>query len=49
MTKKRKPYKKGLKADYKGASAKQVAAAVLRYRHAPKPPRVSAGSKRRQP
>lgn len=30
--KKRKPYRKGLKADYKGATPEQVAAAVLRYR-----------------
>lgn len=30
--KKRKPYKKGLKADYKGATPEQVAVAVLRYR-----------------
>ena len=29
---KRKPYRKGLKADYRGATPEQVAAAVLRYR-----------------
>ena len=30
--KKRKPYRKGLKADYRGATPEQVAQAVLRYR-----------------
>ena len=29
---KRKPYQKGLSADYKGATPEQVAKAVLRYR-----------------
>lgn len=29
---KRGPYKKGLKADYQGATPEQVAMAVLRYR-----------------
>ena len=29
---KRKPYRKGLKADYQGATPEQVAKAVLRYR-----------------
>ena len=30
--KKRKPYKKGLKADYKGATPEQVARVVLSYK-----------------
>ena len=30
--KKRKPYRKGLKADYRGATPEEVALAVLRYR-----------------
>lgn len=30
MTKKRKPYRKGLKADYKGATPEQVARALHR-------------------
>ena len=32
MTEKRKPYKKGLKADYKGASPEQVTRVVLSYK-----------------
>lgn len=32
MTKKRKPYTKGLPADYKGASPEQVAEALHRHR-----------------
>ena len=32
MSEKRKPYKKGLKADYKGASPEQVARVVLSYK-----------------
>ena len=31
MSEKRKPYKKGLKADYQGASPEQVARVVLSY------------------
>ena len=30
--KKRKPYRKGLKANYQGATPEEVALAVLRYR-----------------
>ena len=32
MTEKRKPYKKGLKADYNGATPEQVAKALHRHR-----------------
>ena len=32
MSEKRKPYKKGLKADYKGASPEQVVKIVLSYK-----------------
>ena len=32
MTEKRKPYKKGLKADYQGAKPEQVAKALHRHR-----------------
>ena len=37
---KRKPYQKGLPADYQGATPEQVAKAVLRYRPEarPRPP-----------
>ena len=45
--------KKGLKADYKGATPEQVAKAVLRYNPEDKPVRhadkVAKPSKRRQP
>lgn len=37
--KKRKPYREGLKADYQGATPRQVAEAVLRYRGPGKPVR----------
>ncbi len=36
---KRKPYRKGRKADYRGATPRQVAEAVLRYRGPGKPAR----------
>ena len=32
MSEKRKPYKKGLRADYKGATPEQVARVVLSYK-----------------
>ena len=39
--KKRKPYRKGLKADYGDATPEEVALAVLRYRPGARKPRVN--------
>lgn len=42
---KRKPYRKGWKADYRGATPRQVAEAVRRYRGPGKPARpIEAGA-----